>query len=239
MSELAASFRVVAPDSIGGYGETEVSAPTPRGLLSRVDHVRDFVDALCLDRFTIIGNSQGAFVAAQYAMEYPERIDKLICIGSLTIAIAMGVEQAPTAPLKALMAYDGTPEAMRRMLDGLVLDRSKITDEVIARRQASATRPGAMEAMMRFTKTTSGLPKHPVHGIKMDMRQSLPRLTKAIPTIFIWGEGDTFALPATGRSLEVLLPDAKFHWIPNAGHQVQTDKPDLVANIIRTFVLGS
>src|ERR1700691_6186286 len=86
LRELGENFRVLAPDSIGGYGETDASAPTPRGLLSRVDHTRDFADSLYLDKFTIIGNSQGAFAAAQYAIEYPERIEKIVCIGSLSIA---------------------------------------------------------------------------------------------------------------------------------------------------------
>jgi pimeloyl-ACP methyl ester carboxylesterase len=239
MLALQSDFRIVAPDSIGGYGETDVSAATPHGMLNRVDHTREFVDALCLDRFTILGNSQGAFAAARYAMENPERVEKLILVASLTIAQSMGLEQAPTAAMKALMGYDGTPAAMRLMLEGLVVDRSKITDELIARRQASATRPGAMEAMDRYLKATGGLNKHPVLSMHMNLRESLPRLTKVLPTAFFWGDDDPFALAETGHKLEPLLPDVKFHWIANAGHQVQTDKPDEMAMLIRQFVLGA
>ncbi len=71
MQKLAGDIRMVAPDSVGGYGLTDVTAPTPQGLINRVDHTRDFVDALCLDRFTILGNSQGAWAASQYALENP------------------------------------------------------------------------------------------------------------------------------------------------------------------------
>lgn len=238
MLALQDNFRVVAPDSIGGYGETDVAAPTPHGLLNRIDHTRDFVDTLCLDRFTILGNSQGAFAAARYAMENPDRADKLVMISSLTIAQSMGVDQAPTDAMRALMGYDGTPGAMRHMLEGLVVDRSKITDELIARRQASATRPGGMEAMDRFLKATGGLNKHPILSMHMNLRDSLPRLTASLPSIFIWGQQDPFALPETGRKIEPLLPDVKFHWVADAGHQVQTDKPEVVAELIRQFVLG-
>ncbi len=238
MAQLADDFRIVAPDSIGGYGLTDAAAPAPHGLISRADQARDVADALCLEKFTILGNSQGAFAATLYAMDNPERVERLVCIGSLTLGGAMGIEQAPTPALKALMSYDGTPEAMRRMLQGLVSDPSKITEELIARRQASATRPGAMEAMAQYTKITGGLAKHPILGMKMDMRVSLPRLTQTIPTIFIWGTEDTFALPATGHAIEALLPAAKFHWVPG-GHQVQTDQPAAVANIIRKFILGA
>lgn len=238
MEALSPHFRVIAPDSIGGYGETDVSAPTPHGLLNRIDQARDFVDTLCLDRFTILGNSQGAFAAARYALENPERVEKMVLISSLTIGQCMGIEQAPTDAMRALMGYDGTPQAMRKMLEGLVVDRSKITDELIERRQASATRPGAMDAMDRFLKATGGLNKHPVLSMHMNLRDSLPKLTKVLPTIFVWGNEDPFALPETGRKLEPLLPDVKLYWIADAGHQVQTDKPDVVGDIIRQFVLG-
>jgi pimeloyl-ACP methyl ester carboxylesterase len=236
MARLADEFRVVAPDSIGGYGGTDVSAPTPHGLLNRVDHTSDFVDALCLDRFTIMGNSQGAWAAAHYATLNPDRVEKIVLVSSLTIAQAMGIQQAPTDAMKALQGYDGTPEAMRRLLEGLIADPSKITDELIERRQASASRPGAMEAMRAFVKTTGALRSDPVLSLHMDMRATLPALTAQIPTIFIWGEEDSFALPASGRDLAPLLPDVKFHWIAGASHQVQTDKPEEVAGVIAEFL---
>ena len=70
------------------------------------------------------------------------------------------------------------------------------------------------------------------------LRESLPALTKAISSIFVWGEEDPFSLPETGRAIEPLLPDVKFHWIADAGHQVQTDQPEEVARVIREFVLN-
>jgi pimeloyl-ACP methyl ester carboxylesterase len=236
MAELASDCTIYAPDSIGGYGETDASAPTPRGLLNRVDHTRDFADALCLDKFVIMGNSQGAWVAAQFAALYPDRVSKIVLVSSLTIAQAMGLDQKPTAAMKALMDYDGTREAMKHLLSALIYDQSRITDELVDRRQAAATRPGAMEAMDRFLKATAALRKDPVLGLQMDMRQSLPALTKRTPTMFLWGADDPFALPETGRALEPLLPDVKFHWIPKASHQVQTDQPKACAEIIKRFI---
>ena len=236
MGKLGAHCRVIAPDSIGGYGLSDVNAPTPHGLLNRVDHTRDFVDALCLDKFTIMGNSQGAWAAAQYALQNPERVERVILVSSLTIAQGMGLDQAPTAAMKALMAYDGTREAMKNLLKALIIDESKITDALIDRRQASATRPGGMEAMDRFLKATAALRKDPVLSLQLDMRHTLPALCKAKPTMVLWGEQDTFALPETGRALEKLLPDAKFVWVKGAGHQVQTDKPDEAADIILSFL---
>ena len=93
MPHLAADFRVVAPDSVGGYGETDPYAPIPYGLINRVSHLEDFVDTLCLDKFTITGNSQGAWAAVQYATLHPERVEKIILVSSLTIANGLGISK--------------------------------------------------------------------------------------------------------------------------------------------------
>jgi pimeloyl-ACP methyl ester carboxylesterase len=236
LERLGTDFRVIAPDSVGGFGLTDPYAPVPYGLMSRVAHTADFIDALCLPKVVLIGNSQGAWAAAQYAILHPDRVEKIILISSLTIANSLQIKQRPTEALKALNDYDGTREGMRRILQALIIDPKRITDKLIDERQAAATRPGALEAFRAFGRNSAILRDNPVYALQNDMNTSLPTLTKAIPTIFIWGDSDTFALPETGREIEKRLPDAKFFWVPGAGHQVQTDKPDEATKIIRAFL---
>ncbi len=236
MEKLGDDIRVVAPDSIGGFGLTDPYTPAPRGLISRVEHTADVIDALCLPKVTIFGNSQGAWTAAQYAILNPDRVDKVILVSSLTIAASLGIRQRPTEAGKALSDYDGSRDAMRRILDALIIDRARITDALIDERQAAATRPGALEAFRNFGRAIAATRNNPLLALQNDMTKTLPALTKAIPTIFIWGDRDTFALPETGREIEKRLPDCKFHWIAGAGHQAQTDKPDECASIIRDFL---
>ncbi|HXP92383.1 MAG TPA: alpha/beta hydrolase [Candidatus Binatia bacterium] len=229
---LGERYRVIGLDSVGGYGETDPHAPSPYGLQSRVDHLSAFVDALCLDRFTIMGNSQGAWVAAKYAITHPDRVDKMVLLSSGSISSAMGIKSQPSEGMKLLQGYDGSREAMKRLLQGLVYNAGKITDALIDLRQAAATRPGAMESFAAAGKQIKYLQNDPAMSVNYDMRVSLPAVSKVIPTIFIWGENDIFAIPEVGRQLEKLLPDVKFHWVKNAGHQVQTDQPEIVAELI-------
>jgi pimeloyl-ACP methyl ester carboxylesterase len=236
MEKLADEFRVVAPDSVGGFGLTDPHAPVPRGLFSRVEHTADVIDALCLPKVTLLGNSQGAWAAAQYAILNPDRVEKVILVSSLTIAGSLGIQQRPTEALKALNDYDGSRDGMRRILEALIIDRARITDKLIDERQAAATRPGALEAFRAFGRGIAALRSHPLFALQNDMTKTLPTLTKTIPTIFIWGDSDTFALPETGREIEKRLPDCKFYWVAGAGHQAQTDKPDECAKIIRGFL---
>ncbi len=236
MERLADRYRVVAPDSVGGFGLTDTEAPTPDGLYSRLQHIADFCDMLCLDRFTILGNSQGAWCAAQYAIENPHRIEKMILVSSLTIAGAMRIRQEPNDALRALEGYDGTRDGMKRLLQALIIDRHRITDALIDERQAAATRPGAWEAFQRLGESIRAQRGDSFYAARNNMADTLPEITKRIPTIFIWGDSDTFAEPATGRKISEMLPDVAFHWVEGAGHQVQTDKPDASAGIIREFL---
>jgi pimeloyl-ACP methyl ester carboxylesterase len=238
MSLLGDRLRVIALDSIGGFGETDARAPSPYGLQSRVDHLAAFADTLCLDRFSLIGNSQGAWCIAKYAIMHPDRVERLIMLGTGSIGNAMGLSRPPSEGMKLMDGYDGTREGMRKLLEGLVYDKSKITDALLDRRQAAAARPGAAESFKAAWEANRRLQRDPLFRPIFEMRHSLPAVTKGVPSIMIWGENDIFAAPDMGRELEGLLPDVKFHWIERAGHQVQTDRPDVVAEIVRGFMAG-
>ena len=238
MRHLPEGIRFIALDSIGGFGKTDPGVPSPQGLQSRVDHLEDFVEALCLDKFTILGNSQGAWCAARYALLHPERIEKIILIGSATIAGAMGITEPPTEGMKALFGYDGSLDGMRKLLEALVYDKSKITDDLLKLRHAAAARPGAMDAFRAGTKANQLLQSDPLLRFQFAMHESLPALTRSFPTLVIWGESDGFATPNLGKQVQPLLPAAEWRWIAKAGHQVQTDQPEQTASIIEEFLRG-
>jgi len=175
-------------------------------------------------------------VAARYAMLHPEKIEKLILIGTGSISSAMGIPEHPSKGQAALRGYDGTREGMHKLLDALIVDKNKITEELIDLRFEAASRPGVLEAFRTASKANRLLQTDPLLKHQFDMRQSLPALAKVVPTIFIWGENDEFALPEIGHKLEELLPEIPFHWVPQAGHQVQTDKPQETTDIIVKFL---
>jgi pimeloyl-ACP methyl ester carboxylesterase len=236
MRVLPTEYRMIALDSVGGFGLTDVKGPTAYGIQSRVDHLEDFVDSLCLDEFTVLGNSQGAWSAARYAILHPDRVARMILIGSATLGLAMGFPEEPTPARQALQNFDGSREGMRKLLEGLVYDKKVITEELIDLRLAAASRPGASEASRAAVRGNRLFQTDSVLRTQFDMRQSLPAVTKAIPTIVIWGENDGFAPVTLGRKLEPLLPDAGFHYVARAGHQVQTDQPNAVGEIVTAFM---
>jgi 2-hydroxy-6-oxonona-2,4-dienedioate hydrolase len=227
---LADRFRVYALDGVGGYGETDPSWPASEGTQSRVDQLEAFIDTLCLDDICIMGNSQGAWVAAKYTLEHPDNVRRLFMVASLTIGGAMGLQTPQTEGLKALRSYDGSEASMRYVMESLVFDKSVISDALIRIRNAAANRPGALEARRIADQGQQRLTTDPNLRLKYDMRHTLPNLT--VPAMFAWGENDTFAPPELGRELQKLLPNIPFQFIANAGHQAQTDQPEALARLM-------
>lgn len=233
MPALGAKFQVYGLDSVGGYGYTDPYFRAAEGAQSRVDHLDAFLNTLCLDTVYLAGNSQGAWVAASYALQRPDRVRKIFLIASGTIASAMGLDHTDTDGLRALRAYDGTHESMRALLQTLLWDKSQITDALLDRYQASATRPGAVEGRRVFLEGMRRLTQDPNLRIRFQMMDTLPRMKT--PAMFIWGEDDCFAPVALGRQLEKTLPNIPFTFIPRAGHLVQNDQPELVTRLMVQF----
>src|SRR5262245_42486800 len=180
MPQLGEQFTAYALDSVGGFGDTDVSFQATYGVQSRLEQLEDFIDTLGLDEVRVGGNSQGAWVAARYAILHPDRVKKLILVASSTIARAMGIRGAVTKGMRALKSYDVTRAAMCRVLEALICDKSQITDELIDRRQEAATRPGAPESRKIFTEGTSRFQNDPNLSLNFQMKDTLPNLQ--IPT---------------------------------------------------------
>ncbi len=233
MPALGDKFQVYGLDSVGGYGYTDPYFRAAEGAQSRVDHLDAFLNTLCLDTVHLGGNSQGAWVAARYALQHPGRVRKLFLIASGTISSAMGLDHMDTDGLRALRAYNGTHESMRALLQTLLWDKSQITDALVDRHQESATRPGAVEARRVFLEGTQRLTQDPNLRIHFQMIDTLPHMKT--PAMFIWGEDDCFAPVVLGRQLEKALPNIPFTYIPRAGHLVQNDQPELVARMMVQF----
>jgi pimeloyl-ACP methyl ester carboxylesterase len=234
MPTLGTKYQVYALDSVGGFGDTDPYYPASEGVQSRVDQLEAFMDTLCIEKAAVGGNSQGAWVAAKYALEHPDRVEKLVLIASNTISGSMGIEIPVTEGMKAIRAYNGTEESMRAFLQTIVWNKNLITDQLVKLRNDCANRPGAEQARKIFQEGQQRLTKDPNLRLKYDMRNTLPKLT--IPTIFIWGENDGFAPVELGRQLEKMLPNVKFHYVAKAGHQVQNDQPEIVSKLMMDFL---
>lgn len=78
---LAAHFHVYAIDTLG-FGFTDKPTDIVYSDQASVDHLAGFIDALCLDKVSLIGNSRGAYMCAKYACDHPDRVKRVLMISS-------------------------------------------------------------------------------------------------------------------------------------------------------------
>jgi pimeloyl-ACP methyl ester carboxylesterase len=158
-------------------------------------------------------------------LDNPHRVSRLLMISSATIATAMGLvwRLDQLAGLKALEAYDGTPEAMRRFLEIIVNDHSRITDEMIQERVRNAALPGHDYVMKSQREYRNRLREDPELQQLFDIRHRLPKIAK--PMHVVWGAKDNFAPPQFADELRGVLPNVTFEIFENSGHQSQSDEP--------------
>lgn len=139
---LAEHFRVIAPDTVG-YGATSRPGDIVYSLRTWSDHILGLLDVLELDRVSLVGNSLGGRMALDLAERHPERISRMVLMGS------PGVGMTVTDGLKALRAYEPSLENMRALLlDYFAVNPSIITDELVRiRYEASLETFDAYRAM--------------------------------------------------------------------------------------------
>ena len=222
---LAKHFHVYALDTLG-FGYTDKPQHIVYSDQASVNHLAGFIDALCLDRVFVCGNSKGAYMGAKYMLDHPHRVRRLLMISSGSIANAMGMERSASqmGGTSALDAYDGTPEGMRRFMEVIVADHSKITPELIAQRVAQAALPGADYVRKSANEYRRKLRSDPNERQLFDMRHRLPMIT--IPMYMVWGAKDNFAPPEFAAKLKEMLPNVTFEMFENSGHQSQNDECD-------------
>lgn len=134
---LATEHRVLAPD-MAGFGFSD--KPGGYSMDGWVDQLDGFLTALGLERVSLVGNSFGGGLALAFATRWPDRVDKLVLMGSV------GVSFPITEGLDAVWGYEASIENMRRVLDFFAFDRSLVNDELAELRYRASIEPGVQEA---------------------------------------------------------------------------------------------
>ncbi len=237
IAALAGHFRVYALDQIG-FGATDKPQINYTDAVL-VDHIAGFIDVLCMERVHLMGNSMGAYGVARYAVDHPERVGKMVLVGSASIAVAMGIHYKPTEASAALHLALEQPsrENVKAMLEGLVQNRSEITDGLIDERIKWITMPGAQETMRSLGRYRTRLKNDPNLRQQYSLKGRLDELT--IPTLMIWGKEDHFAPVELGYELRKMLPNlTAFHVLENSGHQTQHDEAEKFNRLAIEFLKG-
>lgn len=220
---LAERYRVLAPDIVG-FGHTDRPVDIRYSLQTWVDHVWGFLDALGIEHASIVGNSLGGRIAVAMATEHPERLSKLVLMGS------PGPGMTPSEGLKALRSYEPSPEAMRDLLvEYFAVDPSIITPELVQIRHEASVAPGVHETYVAMFND----PKHAGTALAFDLEE-LARITT--PTLLVHGREDRVIPLDSALSMLNVLPNADLHVFSRCGHWTQIERTSEFVAVVDQFL---
>ncbi|WP_134727517.1 alpha/beta fold hydrolase [Amycolatopsis nivea] len=226
LPELAKRHRVVAPDILG-FGYTERPEDAVYDAESWLEHLVGFLDALGLDRVSVVGNSFGGSLALRLATRHPDRVDRLVLMGSV------GVHFPITPGLEAVWGFEPSVENMRRLLDVFAHDPRFATDELAELRYRAATRPGVHEAYAAMFPAPRQ-DKVAAMAVPEDAIAVLPH-----ETLLVHGRDDQVIPPSTSYRLLDLIPNSQLHVFARCGHWVQIEHAAAFAALADAFLSGA
>jgi pimeloyl-ACP methyl ester carboxylesterase len=215
---IPARYHVIAPDSRGHGGSDK-----PEGGYAMRDLAGDvlaLMDALHLERATIVGHSMGSVVAQQIAVAAPGRVERLVLVGSGPSFRSMSGVDEFAAAVYALR--DPVPEQFAREFQVSTIHQ-----------------PIPGEFLDTAVATSLRLPARVWHGIMTGMLSTPPAPELAglgIPTLILSGERDAVFAPAAQQALIAQLPEARSSIYAETGHAPHWERPDRFAGELVRFL---
>ncbi len=178
------------------------------------------LDALDIERATIVGHSYGSFVAREVAITHPQRVTALVLIGtgfSTRTPVTEGLQDA----LRSLP--DPIPEPFAREFQASTAYRPlppEFFDRIVAESLKIPARlwPVMIDALVRYDATA---------------RLSQVRM----PTLLLWGDHDALFSRAEQDLFLASVPSARLKVYEETGHCPNWEQPDDVAADIASFIL--
>jgi 2-hydroxymuconate-semialdehyde hydrolase len=222
--ELSRHFRVIAPDCLG-FGGTAKVHDFVDGKGRRLHHMSRFCQKIGVEDAVFVGNSMGgAMLLNDAASPSP-----LLPVRKV-VSVCGGGPLEKNDSVAALFDYDGSVDAMRRLLDGLFEGEYWRRDpNYLLRRHTASVAPGAWEAVAaaRFKRPTAE--PEPKTSAKPDYGSI------TVPVLIVEGGSDKLKPRGWAKELERDIPGATSAVIEDAGHCPQIEQPENFHRLLQSF----
>jgi 2-hydroxy-6-oxonona-2,4-dienedioate hydrolase len=210
-----------------GYGKSDAVTVTDESRSTMYARtVRDFMDALGIPKASRVDMSFGAQTAQVFAIEQPERVDKLVLHASGMPGPTMFGHQPTEGILIMRPAFENpTRDTIRAMMDCFLYDGPSYSDEELLIEQRVAawrSRPDQQEAW-RSSKS-----------IQRDLSADLHKIQA--PVLQINGRNDRVQHLETALRLMNHLADSRLMIINRCGHWVPFERPDEFSRLVHDFL---
>ncbi|OJY53554.1 alpha/beta fold hydrolase [Pseudonocardia sp. 73-21] len=220
---LAADRRVIAPDIVG-FGYTEHPTGFEFSQQAWAEHLVGVLDALDLPTVSIVGNSFGGALALWLADRHPDRVDRLVLMGSA------GTRFALTPGLDAVWGYEPSVQNMAHLLELFAYDRSLLGPDLARLRYEASIRDGVHEAYSAMFPAPRqngvdalALPDESLRALHHD-------------TLVVHGRDDQIIPLSSSQHLSELIPRARLHVFNQCGHWTQIEKCAEFIHLLEGFL---
>ena len=233
----AEHFRVIAYDMVG-HGYTD-APDIDYGEQAYVDHLRDLMDAMGIESAHLSGESLGGSVAAWFALQHPERVDKLVLNTGLPLSpnTQQGIDQMKDFLARSRKAT-GTPtrEALAMRMKWLFLEETSLTEELLETRFRIYSQPGRAAAIRKLTERAIGGLIDPANQESWYRPDQLRELK--CPTLLLWTHHNPGQPVELARQAAADVPDARVVVLDKSSHWPQWEEPEAFNKAQIEFLLG-
>jgi pimeloyl-ACP methyl ester carboxylesterase len=224
----AAGFRVIALDMLGyGYsGKPRNGAYTIAG---QAKVVTGLLDSLGIPRALFVGSSYGGAVAATCALDYQDRVEKLILVGTVNNNRPLGfklmrVFGSPVFGDVVSPLLIGSRRLLRRRMRQVYDRHAWVLDE---------RRVDARHLPLR----TAGTQRAIIRTVRRWNAERISRDAHLItqPTLLLWGENDREIPLEDGERLHAEIPGSRLMVFLNCGHLPHEEYPEAFTNAVTDF----
>lgn len=225
---LAEHLQVIAFDNRGA-GQTD-KPPGPYSAQLLAADTAGLLDQLGIQKAVILGHSMGGYVAQAMALDFPERVSKLI----LCSTNFGGPRHVPVSPEAFAILTDTSLDPLTRFKKGLKVSTAPgwvdanpdILKEWVEWRIANPMNAVAYQAQLAV-----GLSLIPEEAA---FEKKLPRISA--PTLILFGAEDKVAPPENAELLAKQIPGSQIAILPDAGHFFPMEAPEAASQIVIDFV---
>jgi pimeloyl-ACP methyl ester carboxylesterase len=220
---LASRLRVVAPDAVG-FGYTERPEGISYDMDTWVDQAVGLLDTLGVERASVVGNSFGGALALRLAARHPDRVDRLVLMGSV------GVPFTITDGLDRVWGYEPSVENMRELLELFAYDTSLVSDDLAQVRYEASIQPGFQESF------SSMFPAPRQRWV--DAMVTTDAEIAALPhrTLVVHGRDDRVIPIDNALHLLRTVRDVRLHVFGSCGHWTQIEHADAFNRLVLDFL---
>ena len=233
---VAAGYRCIAPDLMG-FGLSDKPTDESAYTLGRhVELVTGLVEKLQLAGVTIVGQDWGGPVGLRYAIDHQDNVRSLVILNTL-------VKITPVPLLFTFVFRNGG-------FSSFLIRRLDLFRKIIFRRGWPFRLPleaGVMEqykmphptaasraGIAAFPKMIPGNDRHP-NAAYISQIDSVLR-NWDVPVLVMFSDGDIAFKPTEGQRIAEMVPDGRFQVVRNAGHYLQEDAGEEIAQHMVTFL---